>query len=110
MSAGCCSPLFETHFKVLPIFRQIFLLKDKKCNHFQNYSVSEPVNQVSQASGRRVSALAKLGWQYFPAVTVASLQMESGDFTPWSRKHDDLVRLAGIEPTTLGFGGQYSIH
>jgi hypothetical protein len=22
----------------------------------------------------------------------------------------DLVRLAGIEPTTLGFGGQYSIH
>jgi hypothetical protein len=21
-----------------------------------------------------------------------------------------LVRLAGIEPTTLGFGGQYSIH
>ncbi len=23
---------------------------------------------------------------------------------------DSLVRLAGIEPTTLGFGGQYSIH
>lgn len=22
----------------------------------------------------------------------------------------NLVRLAGIEPTTLGFGGQYSIH
>ena len=22
----------------------------------------------------------------------------------------DMVRLAGIEPTTLGFGGQYSIH
>ncbi|MDB5953516.1 MAG: hypothetical protein JWP60_124, partial [Ramlibacter sp.] len=22
----------------------------------------------------------------------------------------DLVRLAGIEPTTLGFGGRYSIH
>jgi hypothetical protein len=22
----------------------------------------------------------------------------------------ELVRLAGIEPTTLGFGGQYSIH
>jgi hypothetical protein len=22
----------------------------------------------------------------------------------------DVVRLAGIEPTTLGFGGQYSIH
>jgi hypothetical protein len=21
-----------------------------------------------------------------------------------------MVRLAGIEPTTLGFGGQYSIH
>lgn len=26
---------------------------------------------------------------------------------PWQEK---LVRLAGIEPTTLGFGGQYSIH
>jgi hypothetical protein len=23
---------------------------------------------------------------------------------------EKLVRLAGIEPTTLGFGGQYSIH
>jgi hypothetical protein len=23
---------------------------------------------------------------------------------------DQVVRLAGIEPTTLGFGGQYSIH
>ena len=22
----------------------------------------------------------------------------------------EVVRLAGIEPTTLGFGGQYSIH
>lgn len=27
----------------------------------------------------------------------------------WSKK-ERLVRLAGIEPTTLGFGGQYSIH
>ena len=32
-----------------------------------------------------------------------------------ARKHKDfrvseMVRLAGIEPTTLGFGGQYSIH
>jgi len=26
------------------------------------------------------------------------------------RKSLILVRLAGIEPTTLGFGGQYSIH
>jgi hypothetical protein len=25
-------------------------------------------------------------------------------------KRINLVRLAGIEPTTLGFGGQYSIH
>lgn len=25
-------------------------------------------------------------------------------------RDDLLVRLAGIEPTTLGFGGQYSIH
>ena len=25
-------------------------------------------------------------------------------------QNDRLVRLAGIEPTTLGFGGQYSIH
>ena len=24
--------------------------------------------------------------------------------------HQHMVRLAGIEPTTLGFGGQYSIH
>jgi hypothetical protein len=26
------------------------------------------------------------------------------------RGEQDLARLAGIEPTTLGFGGQYSIH
>jgi hypothetical protein len=26
------------------------------------------------------------------------------------RKSLNVVRLAGIEPTTLGFGGQYSIH
>ncbi len=26
------------------------------------------------------------------------------------RKTANMVRLAGIEPTTLGFGGQYSIH
>ena len=26
----------------------------------------------------------------------------------WGRL--EVVRLAGIEPTTLGFGGQYSIH
>ena len=26
------------------------------------------------------------------------------------QRGDRLVRLAGIEPTTLGFGGQYSIH
>ncbi len=26
------------------------------------------------------------------------------------RKSLILVRLAGIEPTTLGFGGRYSIH
>ena len=25
-------------------------------------------------------------------------------------EHVKVVRLAGIEPTTLGFGGQYSIH
>ena len=25
-------------------------------------------------------------------------------------RKSELVRLAGIEPTTLGFGGQYSIH
>ena len=33
---------------------------------------------------------------------------------PWAtenpRKSLILARLAGIEPTTLGFGGQYSIH
>jgi hypothetical protein len=26
------------------------------------------------------------------------------------RKLSKMARLAGIEPTTLGFGGQYSIH
>jgi hypothetical protein len=26
------------------------------------------------------------------------------------RGEEDMARLAGIEPTTLGFGGQYSIH
>ena len=25
-------------------------------------------------------------------------------------EREKVVRLAGIEPTTLGFGGQYSIH
>ncbi len=28
----------------------------------------------------------------------------------WQSTKKALVRLAGIEPTTLGFGGQYSIH
>ncbi len=30
----------------------------------------------------------------------------------WNRqgKTTEVARLAGIEPTTLGFGGQYSIH
>ena len=28
----------------------------------------------------------------------------------WQVTCAELVRLAGIEPTTLGFGGQYSIH
>ena len=32
------------------------------------------------------------------------------DFATESRTYDEMVRLAGIEPTTLGFGGQYSIH
>jgi hypothetical protein len=27
-----------------------------------------------------------------------------------TKKGKCVVRLAGIEPTTLGFGGQYSIH
>jgi hypothetical protein len=37
---------------------------------------------------------------------------ESGDpfFCAPERTTANLVRLAGIEPTTLGFGGQYSIH
>ena len=26
------------------------------------------------------------------------------------RRKEEVARLAGIEPTTLGFGGQYSIH
>ena len=26
------------------------------------------------------------------------------------KNQSEVVRLAGIEPTTLGFGGQYSIH
>lgn len=30
------------------------------------------------------------------------------DAGPWLKRR--LARLAGIEPTTLGFGGQYSIH
>jgi hypothetical protein len=30
--------------------------------------------------------------------------------TGMKRGTANMVRLAGIEPTTLGFGGQYSIH
>jgi hypothetical protein len=41
------------------------------------------------------------------------MRWETGDL-PWHRQiktaESLLVRLAGIEPTTLGFGGQYSIH
>lgn len=33
-----------------------------------------------------------------------------GVLSPVSEVTRKLVRLAGIEPTTLGFGGQYSIH
>jgi hypothetical protein len=40
----------------------------------------------------------------------------AGRFFPWKGvvvelvRNTNMVRLAGIEPTTLGFGGQYSIH
>ncbi len=36
-------------------------------------------------------------------------QQKSQPLGGWLLK-EKLVRLAGIEPTTLGFGGQYSIH
>ena len=44
-----------------------------------------------------------------PYAVMASgeLQLEKEEQPVWKR---GLVRLAGIEPTTLGFGGQYSIH
>jgi hypothetical protein len=38
-------------------------------------------------------------------------QFDAGrERTPGERRAMKVVRLAGIEPTTLGFGGQYSIH
>jgi hypothetical protein len=51
---------------------------------------------LTQRSTRRASALA------------AATQHEKSAkrLILWK----NLVRLAGIEPTTLGFGGQYSIH
>ena len=45
----------------------------------------------------------------------ATFQITEGGIRRWwpregARGDEVLVRLAGIEPTTLGFGGQYSIH
>ncbi len=36
--------------------------------------------------------------------------MSQAGYGCWHAINANLVRLAGIEPTTLGFGGQYSIH
>jgi hypothetical protein len=44
-------------------------------------------------------------WKMPGAVAKAGGDGEVGRL-PWKA----VVRLAGIEPTTLGFGGQYSIH
>ena len=48
----------------------------------------------------------KTGW-HNAGTTLARVKVVSTYFdgAPWK-----MVRLAGIEPTTLGFGGQYSIH
>ena len=51
-----------------------------------------------------------------PMAHVHALQLRQMDCltVAWAMKNPRksliLVRLAGIEPTTLGFGGQYSIH
>ena len=39
-------------------------------------------------------------------MTATRRKGEVKNIRPWG----EMVRLAGIEPTTLGFGGQYSIH
>ena len=55
------------------------------------------------ASGRIVARIHALQLRQMDCLTVAWA-------TRNPRKSLILVRLAGIEPTTLGFGGQYSIH
>ena len=67
----------------------------------------------NQESTREKRHSAQAAWEenegVLLAVPRAKKQVSIPDFT--AQVHRGLlVRLAGIEPTTLGFGGQYSIH
>ena len=46
-----------------------------------------------------------------PVIKVSGASGLNNAVAVWFSLTDEwVVRLAGIEPTTLGFGGQYSIH
>jgi hypothetical protein len=51
-------------------------------------------------------------WRFSAYCVCLISRMDSGTEIPMTIEtmEEKLVRLAGIEPTTLGFGGQYSIH
>ena len=62
------------------------------------YSVFEEAFTLGHGAGRGGAPIPRYTLRSCPR-TEKRRQLKTG-----------LVRLAGIEPTTLGFGGQYSIH
>ncbi len=61
---------------------------------------------VSTASMKWKHIAAGVDWKH-----EAAIRQNYGSIFSWREEGGkEVARLAGIEPTTLGFGGQYSIH
>jgi hypothetical protein len=90
------APLFGLAVKVEP--RQI-KFEQEITERVRGVGASRPLVQAMQPASARAQ--------------ISSVPATRMDLPLQSRRYSGLVglvRLAGIEPTTLGFGGQYSIH
>ena len=67
---------------------------------------------ATRAPLRRISNYSTIFYDFsvLPHKICSVQRLSQGHLTKKRLRHRQLVRLAGIEPTTLGFGGQYSIH